>query len=312
MPLFTGSELRASKEEVEYLMYPLIVKGSLTLVSAPQKSMKTYLGLQLATSLANGKKFVDWQTGKPLKVLYIDYEIGIGEAKKRYLPMFKLYGTKHEDNFIIRTRDEEIISIDPPNHGNGEGRKNFIKLIETVRPDVVFIDTLAMSHSMEENSNDDMKAVLMGLRHLQLEAGFTAVVIHHDGKVNDSGGVTKRRGASVIGDIPETLIEVTKFGNTAKKDDGGIELNCTFRNHAPIEKLRLAFEPVPDDPRTRQPLEWDDDEFIAGMGMFKRHIPKSKPASANSNVTSIDRDKDVDVAENLRPDTAEEDVSLND
>ena len=271
MPVLSGSELRVAKEKVEYLMYPFIVKGSLTLVSAPMKSMKTYLGLQMATALANGKKFIDWKTGEPLRVLYIDYEIGVGEAQKRYIPMFKVYVTKHEDNFIIRTRDEEPISIDPVGHGDGTSRKNFIKLIEDVRPDVVFIDTLAMSHSMQENSNDDMKAVLMGLRHLQLQAGFTAVVIHHDGKVNDDGGATKRRGASVIGDIPETLIEITKFGNTAT-GDGGIELKATFRNHAPIEKLKLSFVPIPEDPETQAPIGFDDERFLPGMGMFRRYV----------------------------------------
>jgi RecA-family ATPase len=238
MPVFTMGELLKRNDKVEYLLPPFLTKGGTLLMSAPLKSMKSFLGLHMATAIASGKPFIDMPT-QQTRVLYIDYELGIAEAKTRVTPLAKHFG--ETDDFLIRTTDEVPISLD----AGSVGSSNLFDLLKDVRPQVVFFDTLRMSTQGDENSSTDMMKVFNRLRELKLKFGFTAVVIHHMGKEPSEQQTAPRtsRGSSVIEDSPDTIGYITKHV-TGDDEPPRLSIRWKFRNHAPIPNSRFTFDPA--------------------------------------------------------------------
>jgi hypothetical protein len=237
MPLFTGRELLKQDVRVEYFIPPFLTLGGTLLLAAPNKSMKTFLGLHMGAAIAAGQPFIDMPT-QQARVLYIDYEIGIAEAKARYTPISNHYGIS--DEFVIRTSDETPISLDSGTNGEG----NLFALLKEVRPGVVFFDTLRMSHSGEESSSTDMARVFTVVRRLKTAFGFTAVIIHHMGKEPDERSSAPRtsRGSSVIEDFPDSIGYITKHV-TGHTEFPRLSIRWKLRNHKPIEDDRFSFDP---------------------------------------------------------------------
>jgi RecA-family ATPase len=237
VPLFTLGELLKQEVNVEYIVPPFLTKGGTMLLAAPNKSMKTFLSLHMASAIASGQTFIDMPT-QQAKVLYIDYELGIAEAKKRLHPMLNSFpGAEH--NLIVRTMDEKPLSLDP----GTVATSNLFELLDDVRPAVVFFDTLRMSTSGEENSSTDMMKVFSRLRDLKIKFGFTPVVIHHMGKEPSEQNTAPRtsRGSSVVEDSPDTIGYITKFVTDAN-DPPKLGIRWKFRNHAPIPDSRFTFD----------------------------------------------------------------------
>ena len=249
---------------VEYILPPFLTRGGIMLMAAPNKSMKTFLGLHMATAIASGKPFIDMPT-EQARVLYIDYEIGIAEAKKRYTPMQKHYGVT--DDFLIRTSDEMSISLDPGTVGTA----NLFSLLDDVRPKVVFIDTLRMAHSGEESSSTDMARAFNRLRDLKIRFNFSAVVVHHMGKEPDERNTSPRtsRGSSVIEDFPDTIGHITKHV-TGDNEPGKMSIKWKFRNHSPIPNSRFTFDPA--------------------TGMFMRTVAAQKEKKEDDESTEVSSD----------------------
>jgi hypothetical protein len=172
------------------------------------------------------------------RTLYIDFEIGIGEAKKRLAPLERHYGSTTD--FLIRTSDEIPIGLD----AGTVGTSNLFDLLADVHPQVVVFDTLRMSHMGEENSNTDMAKVFTRLRDLKLKFNFTAVVIHHLGKEPSELQTAPRtsRGASVIEDFPDTVGYITKHV-TGDDEAPKLSIRWKFRNHAEIPHSKFTFDP---------------------------------------------------------------------
>ena len=235
MPVFTMGELLRRQDRVEYLLPPFLTKGGVMLMAAPKKSMKTFLGLHMATAIASGRPFIDMPTIQQ-RVLYIDFEIGIGEAKKRMQPMRDHYG--ETDDLLLRTRDEHNISLDP----GTVGTSNLFDMLDKVRPGVVFVDTLRRVHGGDENSSEHMAKVFGRLQELSIKFDFTSVVIHHMGKepAEESSAPRTSRGSSVIEDFPDTLGYITKHV-TSHLEDPRISIRWDFRNHAPIEPSKFVY-----------------------------------------------------------------------
>lgn len=230
----------ATDEKVEYWATPLLTKRGTLAIAAPQKSMKTYFSLQLALSIANGKPFLGWPT-EQAKVHYIDWEIGVPEAKKRLEKMQDTIG--RSDNFKITFPEETTVSLDPTNPG---GNQQLEELIQREQPDVLFIDTLKQATNAEENSATEMMKTLRNLKLLQDKYKFSAVLVHHKGKqLKDSahrdGESLTMRGSSVIGDFVGTIGIVIKH-QTPKDKPEKIDVHWTFRNHEPIDPFKLQFD----------------------------------------------------------------------
>lgn len=232
MPLFTGDELLAETAVVSYWAQPFLTKGGVTLLAAPKKSLKSYFTLQMAEAVATGSDFLGWPTERA-RVLYIDLENELGEIKKRYQPIKDHYSKPRDIYF--RTLDPESLKLDLP-----VPRDRLHKLLKDVRPDVLILDTFRKSFQAEENSSTEMVKVFDSLTQLQQEFSFSAVLVHHMGKLGQfraKDSLDSVRGSSVILDHPNSIGLIEK----PDQDKGEIEIHWTFRNHAPVDSWKLEL-----------------------------------------------------------------------
>lgn len=214
------------------------------LLAAPNKSMKTFLGLNMASAIAAGKKFVDIQAEQH-RTLYVDMEIGDAEAKKRMKPLADHYGKM---DMMIRTSDEKPFALDRATTGH----ENLMKVLDEVRPGVVFFDALKFMTSSPENDNTEMGKVMGEVRRLKLMYKFTAVIIHHMGKESNEGPRSSR-GASVIEDSPDSIGYINAtigHGDIPSR----MSVSWKLRNHSPVDPSRWTLDQqlgifVPTPPR---------------------------------------------------------------
>lgn len=227
----------ATDEQVEYWATPFLTKQGSMVIAAPQKSMKTFFSLQLALSIANGKPFLGWPTEQG-KVLYVDWEIGVPEAKARLERMKQVIGTTND--FTITFPEETSLSLDV----GSVGRQNLHDLVDKVRPNVLFLDTLRQSTHAEENSSTEMIKALQSLKMLQDSYKLAVVLVHHKGKPNQNfrdNATYAMRGSTVVGDFVGTIGIIQKH-DTPKGKPEKIDVHWTFRNHEPIDPFQLQFE----------------------------------------------------------------------
>ena len=207
--LLNGSDLE--------LLPPLIwlVKGVLPStgiagIYGPSGSGKSFLCLDLAISIANGKSWF----GRRVKAAPVVYAALEGEAgfKQRIDAWKRHYEQQLPENLHFMLQPFKLT--------NGED----VEALANVLPKgcVVFIDTLnRAAPNTDENNSKDMGNLIEAAKRLQALTEGLAVLIHHTGK-NVSAGL---RGHSSLMAALDAAIEVSRDGDSrqwtvAKVKDG--------------------------------------------------------------------------------------------
>ncbi len=171
----------------------------LTAISSPPNVGKTFLGLWLAHQISAGRPVFRALEGedlsflkqegdiKPLKVLYIQEEMGRGSVQGRMKSFKDGTSEKHFAHMILK----RFKLTDPVWQGKIK------KLLETHKFDVVIFDPLSSVLGVKnENDNSEVSAALDYLRDLSNEFEFGGIIIHHPAKGED--GTFGLRGAGDI------------------------------------------------------------------------------------------------------------------
>jgi hypothetical protein len=177
---------------------------------------KTWLALEFALAIANGRTFFKWPVTSPRRVL-------------RAAPPENLMLLPSEPLF----RDGFPLSINKPEH-----QARLLTLLDDLdkqarRPEVLIFDNLSsLTSGMDENSNSDLDAFLTWLVQLR-HRGYAVVVVHHAGKNG------QQRGASRREDLLDTSIKLEELPRNARQGPPGAAFTVSF------EKTR-GRRPNPD------------------------------------------------------------------
>lgn len=221
------------------------VQGKCFIAGAP-KANKSFVVLNLALALAKGESAFNnasYPDGtpvmpiqKPYKVLYVEMEIGPDGLKERLLGMTG--GEVPNIDFYIKSRDMQL-RMDTP-----EGKEALGNEIAQVRPDVVILDPLAKFHLSDENSAQEMGAIMrVGDRWIE-KYGCSLIYVHHIGKQdfdNPRRGGDRMRGSSALFADVDTFIEVNRKSEASHLTPT-IELSFEIRRGKPIQPMYLIRE----------------------------------------------------------------------
>ncbi|MBD5539573.1 MAG: AAA family ATPase [Desulfovibrio sp.] len=160
-------------------------------------SGKTFIALDMAFSLAEGREWFQMQT-HPCPVVYVNLESNLG-LKKRLTAWQKERARPVPDN--VRFVIEPFYILE-----------DVAALARGIEPGaVVFLDTLnAASAGLDENSSRDMGLILEAAKKLQRLSEGLVVLIHHGGKDAAKG----LRGHSSLNAALDAAIEVTRNGES--------------------------------------------------------------------------------------------------
>lgn len=243
MPLFKADDLKNNPpvQEPSIIGPGLLLHNGMMMLVGQTESGKSVLALDIAFSLAlkedlfrarrkrhgEDNETPYYPVHKACKVLYLDSEIGPVGMHER---LKKFYQERSpdvnlEDYLQIVSGDSDPLLIHETRSDNGAAYKNLRGIIGDIKPGVAIFDHLGDFHLFDEDSNL-MRIILKGLRHLQHEFGFAAIVLHHEsdkqiftaqGQIVEKSGTGRQRGHSSIAQTVDTLLGIRRESNTSNQ-----------------------------------------------------------------------------------------------
>ena len=198
--LLSGSDI-ANEPLKEWAVKGIFPIQGISAVYGPSGSGKSFLCIELAAAIQEGKPFFDLKT-KQTDVIIIGLE-GESGYKVRY-DAWKNINVR-DIPFKTVLRQSFNVTID----------KDVADLAEAVpKGCVVIIDTMNQSApTIDENASKDMGSVIRGLKQLQTLTKGLVIIVHHTGK-NETRGL---RGHSSLHAAMDAEIEVQGDPESPKK-----------------------------------------------------------------------------------------------
>jgi hypothetical protein len=281
----------------EWLLEGALPLGSLGVLYGPPKSAKTFLALDLALSVATGRKEMHGIKLRRGRVLYVLAEGGapmMGERAKAWL------NSREIADADIRVLPRAI------NLANADAVSDLIAT-EGSDWDLVVFDTLARCMNGDENSVKDMSSAINGCDFIRQETGGAVLLVHHAGKDQSKG---MRGSTALLGAVDSVMrmrqsaggsyrFEVTELrhgepGTTRElrlKGSGGSAVLVTDLNaHADFapEATLVELASHVDDCTPRAQFKQAAAEELGrsvktANDLITRHIPNSIERAAKSN-----------------------------
>lgn len=247
----TGQQLINRKiPDVQFLV-PEIISEGMTLLGGPPKSGKTYFLLDLAFSIASGRKFLDYDI-KRRRVLYLALEDADIEIQKRILSQNSEEDIKVSDFHIVtKTNWLDII-------GNNQYKK-LENLVDEVEPEVIIIDTFIKFGGVDQSGDSryDMEyRTLVKINEIAPEASI--ILSHHTRQLPAEEDWTHAlSGGNGLIAVPDTILG---FFRSRNDDSGTIKTACRrtsdseiFFSHDPntLRFIRVSENPNNSPAKTK-------------------------------------------------------------
>lgn len=230
--------LNAPKPPIYYHIRPLLPIGGMLVLAGDVKTFKSYLALNIGYDLARGKEILGvFKVPKPLKVLYVEMEVGEYELDERCTTIHSFH---HDDlsgvGFNLITKDMDI-QLDTE-----KGLEILVQELAGVRPDILILDPIVEFHSQDENNAIAMKSMLRPLRRVLQKLHCSLIIVHHSTKPGEwrPGNTASSVRGSYLAGAANTVINITK--PYPEKHDEMIQLHFTMRAAKKRPPMTLTFD----------------------------------------------------------------------
>lgn len=193
---------------VDWLVEGLLPVGAVALLSAEPGSYKSYMAVEIAVSIANGRKAMGLFPTKHGRALYIDFDGGENITRRRVAqlsPGLDLPGFGYLAGSSVGTCFEPKLW----------------KFLNDDAPDLVIVDTLAAGSQGIDENDKRFGDVMVEARLLAQRKGTASLFLHH---LNAMGGV---RGSSSLRGNPDCDFR-SELTNRGK-----VKFMCKKMKHAP-------------------------------------------------------------------------------
>jgi hypothetical protein len=178
--VYTPAELKARSHGLgkgHHVIHGLFPERSLVVVVGDSGLGKSPLLYQAAICVASGTPFLDHPVEQG-RVLYLDYENGVGEADDLVTRISAYLGLSDlpEGQLLLWNFNDS-----PPKWGPEQA----LDLMREVRPHLVIVDSLGSYCPTIEEKNSTATQVFQELRTLIRDCNSTIVGVHHPRKLSD-------------------------------------------------------------------------------------------------------------------------------
>lgn len=198
LPTLQASFLEQQSEETRWLIEGLWARSAIGLIGGAPKCGKTWLGLDMAISVASGTKALGCfpANGKGPALVYLA-EDALPQVRYRIEAICRQRDCKIE-NLDLHVITEACLRLDQL-----PDQERLAETIDKLRPQIVLLDPLVRLHRLDENSASDISGLLSYFRGLQRRFDTAIVIVHHASKKQRSQPGQSLRGSSdlhAIGD----------------------------------------------------------------------------------------------------------------
>lgn len=267
--------LRAELPERQDVLKDILPTGGLALLAGAPKSGKTLLALQLAIAVASGGTFLGRATTAGPVVVF-SAEGGpqlLRERLEKMAPSPAALANLHLWWPTVRG-----LRLD-----DGADRQGLVEALATVGPRLIILDPLVRFHLGDENSTQEMAALMGCLMEVRNRTGAAILLVHHTRKLGKDarpGSAGEARGSSVLhGEVDAAL--VLERRRAGSEDQFVLHHELRWAAEPPpallaLDPASLRFEVTAEaKPSTRRVA---DDQIV-------EHLREHGPATADALAT---------------------------
>ena len=203
-----------------WLVENLLMDGQVTMLTGRGGDGKSLLALQLAVTVAARAEFGWWQARQRRNVLVLNAEDNIDEQRRRLLGACEVMDvdprllaerllTMQRESLVLVHRDPEDGKVKP-----SALYDRLARLIDEHKIGLVVIDPLVEAHvGMDENSNADMKELVIMLRRLARLRAIPLLIVHHSRKGASGGDQDGARGGSALVNACRVVVTLDRMSD---------------------------------------------------------------------------------------------------
>lgn len=209
--------------KVPFFIESWLPKQGKCLIYGRAKAGKSFLALQIADCIGQGRPFVGVPTRQG-RVLYMQFELGQEALQGR----MQATGHSYHNVYVGTTFAMKL--------DKSQGQTRLEVAINDIRPDVVILDPMYKVLSGDENISHDVALVFDFLDTLSQSYKTSFVIMHHAGRDLSRGA----RGSTTFTDWVDTELELKKVSNNGQPLR--VELTPKYQRHAEIPPDPLILE----------------------------------------------------------------------
>jgi RecA-family ATPase len=200
--IITDEEPEVAPELIEGLLR----EGHKMLLSGPSKAHKSFALIQLAVSIAEGRSWFGWKTGRG-RVLYVNLELDGRSCKHRYWATYKRAGISYTPGMIdiwnLRGSATSMDKLTP----------KLIRRAQKKGYKAVIIDPVYKVLTGDENSADQMAHFCNQFDKICLQLEAATIFCHHHSKGSQGQKQSQDRasGSGVFSRDPDTILDLIEL-----------------------------------------------------------------------------------------------------
>jgi hypothetical protein len=195
LPVVRVGEIRCEDRTQRWLIEQLWGESSVGVIGGAPKCSKTWLGLDMALSVATGTpclgKYAVPRAGPVLVYLAED---ALPVVRERVAGMARHRGLDLA-GVEIHVITAPTLRLDRDPH-----RTRLLETAKRLRPRLLLLDPLVRLHGIDENNAGEVAGLLAYFRQLQRQLDLSVVLVHHTRK-NAAGGAASGQGLRGSSDI---------------------------------------------------------------------------------------------------------------
>lgn len=255
-PLVRVDQIPREENAQRWLVEQLWGDSSVGVIGGAPKCSKTWLGLDLALSVATGTACLGrYAVPRPGPVLVYLAEDALAVVRERVEGMARHRGLE------LTGVEIHVITVPSLRLDREPHRNRLLETARRLRPRLLLLDPLVRLHGVDENNAGEVAELLAYFRLLQRRLDLSVILVHHTRK-NAAGGVAAGqglRGSSdlhAFGDsnlylhrVRERLVLLSEHRAAAASPAVSLELVAT---DAATTHLEVVAEPPGDRPGNLQ------------------------------------------------------------
>jgi RecA-family ATPase len=195
LPVVRVGEIRTEDNAQRWLVEGLWGASSVGVIGGAPKCAKTWLGLDMALSVATGTACLGkYGVPEPGPVLVYLAEDALPIVRERVQGM-----TRHRGLDLARV-EIHVITVPVLRLDRDPDRTRLWETAKRLRPRLLLLDPLVRLHGVDENNAGEVAELLAYFRSLQRQLDLSVLLVHHTRK-NAAGGVASGQGLRGSGDI---------------------------------------------------------------------------------------------------------------
>ena len=270
LPVSRVADLKVHAQRQRWLVEALWTEQAVGILGGAPKMAKSWLGLDLAVSVASATPCLDrFAVTTPGPALIYLAEDALPLVRER------IAGICDHRHLAIEDLDLYAITATDLRLDHADDRNRLDATLRRLRPRLLVLDPLVRLHRLDENSAGELSGLLGYLRTLQREHGVAIVLVHHMAK----------RGRHQLGQALRGSSDLFAFGDsyaylTRAKDR--LLLSLEHRAAAAPDPISLELTSRPDGTATHLAVtaEQDGQATPAAAPLDERVLAELRRAAA--------------------------------